>query len=79
MMGFMTLLLVGLVTAAPSNFGGNGNAWTNDYGMHYVNNNNPDLRFDWTTPAKAIPGVGGHHANEHAAVVAWGDGSLVTP
>lgn len=73
---FMIVGLVGLVQAAPDNFGGNGNAWTNDYGMHYVNNNNPDLRFDWDNHRMATPGNGGQNADENAAVIPWGDGSL---
>ena len=61
------------------NFGGNGNTWTNDYGMHYVNNNNPDVRFDWDNHRFAVPGMGGMHADENSAVMAWGEGSLIDP
>jgi len=38
------------------NFGGNGGAWNNDFGNHYVNEKNPDLRQDWDTGRRAIPG-----------------------
>ncbi|MBI2029630.1 hypothetical protein HYT02_04395 [Candidatus Gottesmanbacteria bacterium] len=57
--------------AAPANFGGNGKAWTNDYGNHYVNNNNPDVRMDWDCHRKAVPGNGGVNANPNSAVVDW--------
>jgi len=61
------------------NFGGNGEAWDNDYGEHYVNVNNGGNRKDWTNHRFAQPGQGGAHANENAAVMEWGDGSLVDP
>lgn len=61
------------------NFGGNGEAWVNDYGDHYVNTNNPDNRKDWTNHRFAVPGQGGAHANENAAVIEWGAGTLVDP
>lgn len=61
------------------NFGGNGKAWTEDYSMHYVNNNNPANRKDWANHRFAQPGQGGAHANEHSAVQAHGDGTLVDP
>jgi len=41
---------------AVDNFGGNGNAWTEDYDGHFVNNNNPDNRKDLNTGRKAVPG-----------------------
>ena len=69
------------VFAMPMMFGGkseNG-AFENDYGMHYVNVHNPEVRFDWDNHRMAVPGMGGHHADEHAAVMGWGDGSLVDP
>jgi hypothetical protein len=47
--------------------------------MHYVNNNNPANRKDWANHRFAVPGQGGHYANDHAAIMAWGDGSLVDP
>ena len=50
------LVGTGGAQAGPENFGGNGNAWTNDYGNHYVNNNNGDLRQDWDTGRRAVPG-----------------------
>jgi len=83
-----TVLGLALLTSASSvfatgpengNFGGSGNAWTNDYGMHYVNNNNPDVRFDWENHRFAVPGMGGMHADENSAVMGWGEGSLVDP
>ena len=42
----------------------------NDYGNHYVNMNNPDLRFDWTNHRFAIPGIGGLHSNIRSAIMA---------
>lgn len=78
----LVLLLAASVSlaAAPKNFGGNGEAWDNDYGNHYVNNNNPGLRMDWDNQRFAVPGKGGHHANESAAVTGWRDGgTLVDP
>lgn len=56
-----------------------GGAWTNDYDMHYVNNNNPDLRFDWDNHRIAVPGNALMHANENSAVMDNGDYSLVDP
>jgi len=61
------------------NFGGNGEAWYNDYVGHYVNNNNPGNRKDWANHRFAVPGQGGANANENAAVIEWGDGTLVDP
>ncbi len=61
------------------NFGGNGDAWVNDYGDHYVNQNNPGNRKDWTNHRFAQPGQGGAHASDSAAVIEWGDGTLVDP
>lgn len=64
----------------PVMFGGGGNgAFTNDYGNHYVNEHNPNVRFDWDNHRMAVPGVGGSHANENSAIIEWGDGSLVDP
>ncbi len=63
----------------PDNFGGQGNAWINDYGNHYANQQNPGVRMDWDNHRFAVPGVGGAHADENAAVIAWGDGTLVDP
>ena len=56
-----------------------GGAFVNDYGNHYVNTNNPEVRFDWDNHRMAVPGQGGHHANEKAAVQAHGDQTLVVP
>jgi len=75
----MSVFLFAGVSAMPMNFGGDGEAWTNDHGNHYVNENNPDLRFDWTNHRIAVPGQGGMHANENAAIISWGEGSLVDP
>ena len=64
----------------PVMFGGDGNgAFTNDYANHYVNEQNPDVRFDWDNQRMAVPGDGGSYADENAAVIEWGDGSLVDP
>lgn len=63
--------------AMPMMFG-NG-VFENDYGNHYVNTNNPAVRFDWDNHRIAVPGQGGAHANENAAIIEWGDGSLVDP
>jgi hypothetical protein len=67
--------------ALPLMFGGNsGNgAFYNDYGEHYVNTKNPEVRFDWTNQRMAVPGEGGEHASENSAVIDWGSGSLVDP
>jgi hypothetical protein len=35
---------------------GHGKAWHNDGGLHYTNTHNPDLRMDWATGRRAIPG-----------------------
>ena len=75
----MLLAVSVTLAAAPNNFGGNGKAWTNDYGNHYVNDNNPDVRMDWDNHHFAVPGQGGHHANSNAAVKAHGDQTLVEP
>ena len=75
----MLLAVSVTLAAAPKNFGGNGKAWTNDYGNHYVNNNNPDLRMDWTNHRFAVPGQAYSNANENAAVMDNGGYSLVDP
>lgn len=62
----------------PENFGGQG-VWDNDYGNHYVNTMNPEVRMDWDNQRFAVPGIGGAYAAESAAVMAWGDGTLVDP
>ena len=79
LIGLTAIMLMSLVSAMPENFGGNGDAWENDYGNHYVNNHNPENRKDWDSHMFAVPGHGGMHANEHSAVVEWGDGTLVDP
>ena len=54
----------------PENFGGNSPTIVNDFGGHYVNANNPALRWDWTCHQFATPGHGDDHANqEHSAVI----------
>jgi hypothetical protein len=51
------LATIGTAVADPrDNFGGNGGAWVNDFDDHYVNTNNPDLRQDWATGRRAVPG-----------------------
>ena len=74
-----SVLALPVIAASPANFSGSGTAWTNDYGQHYVNNNNPEVRMDWANQHFAVPGEGGQHANENAAVIEWGSGSLVKP
>lgn len=65
------------------NFGGNGEAFFNTelpgFDHHYTNAKNPDVRMDWDNHRMAVPGKGGHHANENAAVQAHGDQTLVDP
>ena len=54
----------------PENFGGKSDTILNDFGEHYVNLNNPSLRWDWTCHQFAVPGVGEEHANQdHAAII----------
>ncbi len=65
--------------AAPANFGGEGGAFTNDYGNHYVNNNNPEVRFDWDNHRIAVPGEAWEYTNSNSAVVDNGGYSLVDP
>lgn len=53
----------------PDNFGGQSPNIVNDFGEHYVNTNNPDVRWDWTCHQFAVPGQGDEHANQdHAAI-----------
>jgi hypothetical protein len=62
--GFFGILVCSAVAASVSvaaadpgsKFGGKGQGFTNDYGNHYVSTHNPDLRKDWDTGRKAIPG-----------------------
>lgn len=80
--GAMLALVPGVFATGPvnGNFGGNGNGvWVNDYANHYVNTKNPANRKDWDNHRFAVPGQGGHHASDNAAVIGWGDGSLVDP
>jgi hypothetical protein len=70
--------------ATPENFGGNGSAWVNDFGDHYTNQNNPNVRQDWACDQRAVPGVGGAHASANSATLDWpdgfdGQGTLVVP
>jgi hypothetical protein len=67
--------------SAPDNFGGESPVILNDYGEHYVNLNNPDLRWDWTCHQFATPGHGDDHANQdHSAVIDRpGESGLVAP
>ena len=66
---------------APDGFGGQSPTIVNDYGDHYVNANNPDVRFDWTCHQMATPGEGDAHADQdHSAVIdRTGDSGLVAP
>ncbi|MEF3691814.1 MAG: hypothetical protein V3574_02015 [Candidatus Moraniibacteriota bacterium] len=70
-----------LAMAYPENFGGNGDAWNNDFGNHYVNTKNPHVRKDWTNHLFAVPGKSGDHANEGSAVVDHPNGidTLIDP
>jgi hypothetical protein len=65
----------------PNNFGGKSPNIFNDFGEHYVNLNNPDVRWDWTCHQLAVPGQGDDHANQdHAAMRdRAGDSGLVAP
>jgi hypothetical protein len=65
----------------PENFGGRSPVIVNDYGEHYVNSNNTEVRWDWTCHQFATPGAGDDHANqEHSAVLDRnGDSTLVAP
>ena len=65
----------------PDNFGGNSPNIVNDFGEHYVNVNNPDVRWDWTCHQFAVPGQGDENANQdHAAIIDRpGDSGLVAP
>lgn len=64
---------------ATDNFGGNGQAWDNDYGDHFENMNNGANRKDWTNHRFAQPGKAWAHANDNAAVMDNGGYSLVDP
>jgi Spy/CpxP family protein refolding chaperone len=83
--GTMSALGAGAAGAAggpsPQNFGGNSPNIVNDYGDHYVNANNPDVRWDWACHQFATPGHGDDHANQdHSAVIDRpGDSGLVAP
>ena len=66
-------------TGPGENFGGDSEVWFNDFEGHYVNVNNPENRKDWTNHRFAVPGQGGANADENAAVIEWGDGTLVDP
>lgn len=66
----------------PENFGGNGEAWYNDFNEHYVNTNNSHVRKDWQNHLFAMPArPAGENANENAAVLAHpnGEDTLVDP
>lgn len=45
----------------------------------YINQNNPDVRFDVENHRMAVPGQGGSNAAEGSAIIEWGEGSLVSP
>lgn len=65
----------------PENFGGNSPVIVNDSGDHYVNSNNPDVRWDWMCHQFATPGQGDEHANQdHSAVIDRpGESGLIAP
>ena len=65
----------------PDNFGGQSENVVNDYGDHYVNANNTDVRWDWTCHQFATPGHGDDHANQdHSAVRdRQGESGVVAP
>lgn len=65
----------------PTNFGGQSPNIVNDYPGHYVNTNNPQVRWDWTCHQFAVPGRGDDNANQdHSAVIDRPGGStLVAP
>ena len=65
----------------PDNFGGQSPVIVNDYGNHYVNLNNIDVRWDWTCHQFATPGHGDDNANQvHSAVIDRpGESGLVAP
>ena len=46
-------------------------SWENQY--------NEDVRFDTENFRMAVPGDGGANADDNAALIEWGDGSLVQP
>ena len=79
----MLLLTASPIMAAPANFGGNGEAWTNDYNTslyeHYVNNNNGELRFAWFESSVCIAIPGYTEANVNAVVYPYYTGSFVDP
>lgn len=80
---FVSMLIIfpSFAMAYPENFGGNGEAWNNDFGNHYVNTKNPHVRKDWTSHLFAVPGNSGDHANESSAVVDHPNGvdTLIDP
>ena len=79
---FVSIFSVTAASAAlPENFGGNGDAWVNDFGQHYVNSKNPHVRKDWTNHLFAVPGQGGWNSNENSAILAHPNGidNLVDP
>ena len=45
----------------------------------WVNQNNPDVRFDTDTHRRAVPGNGGANSNENSVVHPHHDASLVDP
>ncbi|MGH9226095.1 MAG: hypothetical protein ACRD2W_20450 [Acidimicrobiales bacterium] len=85
-MAFLLALGAGAASAhtghpTPDNFAGNSPNIENDFGDHYVNLNNPDVRWDWDCHQFAVPGQGDEHANQdNAAIIDRGTGSgLVAP
>lgn len=76
----LVIAIPALAQEGPDDFGGDNGVWVNDFGDHYVNTNNPDVRMDWDNHRFAVPGGGGYHASENSAVEGWtGGGTLVDP
>ncbi|MDQ3571123.1 MAG: hypothetical protein M3396_11005 [Actinomycetota bacterium] len=65
----------------PENFGGESPSIVNDFGEHYINANNPEVRWDWTCHQFAVPGQGDENANQDNAAMLdrAGDSGLVAP
>ena len=82
-------LIAGLAFSdgSPENFGGNGEAFVNDYGEHYINVKGPQeggqaaLRFDWANQRWVIPSdaAGLHAGDKNPVVERHGDDTLIDP
>ncbi|MEO5678577.1 MAG: hypothetical protein ABIS47_02810 [Acidimicrobiales bacterium] len=53
----------------PEGFGGQSPNIVDDYGDHYFNANNTDVRWDWGCHQFAVPGQGDEHANQDNAAI----------